>query len=173
MSFCLSPFTLPGGAPAVKKGGSLPPPAPLSCGAPARRAGGGRARRSLASLFHNGRGKCLSFRVRCGVSGKSCTTTARTPPSEREALWLSVACHPSMSLPPSERVTPILRHFLDPRRWKSLIIPESLKSGFCCWNWWIFLMAASRPLSRSTVSQSASSVACPRASALGLARFRD
>ena len=46
-----------------KRVGSLSPPAPLSCGAPPRRAGGGHARRSLASPFRSGRGKCLSFRV--------------------------------------------------------------------------------------------------------------
>ena len=63
VSFCLSPFTLPGGAPAPKKGGSLPPPAPLSCGAPTRRAGGGHARRSLASLFRNGREESVTSRV--------------------------------------------------------------------------------------------------------------
>ena len=34
-SFCLSPFTLPGAAPAAKNGGSLPPPSPP----PVRRAG--------------------------------------------------------------------------------------------------------------------------------------
>ena len=50
-------------------------------------------------------------------------------------------CHP----PPSERVTPIRRHLLDPQRRKSSIIPGPLKFGFCCSNWWIFLMAASRP----------------------------
>ena len=80
---------LPDGAPAPKKGGSLSPPAPLSCGAPLRRAGGGPARQSLASLFRSGRGKCLSFRVQYGVSGKPHTTAARAPPSEREALGLS------------------------------------------------------------------------------------
>ena len=35
-------LTIPGGAPAPKKRGSLSPPAPLSCGAPFRRARGTR-----------------------------------------------------------------------------------------------------------------------------------
>ena len=34
MSGPLSTFALPRAAPAVKKGGSLPPPSPVSCGAP-------------------------------------------------------------------------------------------------------------------------------------------
>ena len=45
------------------KKGSLPPPAPLSCGAATRRAGGGRARRSLASLCRCGRGISVLSRV--------------------------------------------------------------------------------------------------------------
>ena len=96
----LSPFALPRAAPAAKKGGALSPPAPLSCGAPLRQARGGPARRSLASLFRGARGKSVVSRVCCGVSGKSHTTTARTPPSEREALCVSRSCHPSMSPPP-------------------------------------------------------------------------
>ena len=68
--------------------GSLPPPAPLSYCAPSRRTGGGHARRSLASPCRIGRGKSVSSRVQCGVRRKSLTTTARAPPSERQALWL-------------------------------------------------------------------------------------
>ena len=63
VSFSLSPFTLPGGAPAPKTRGSLPPLSPLSCGAPPRRAGGGHARRSLASLSRSGRRKSVLSRV--------------------------------------------------------------------------------------------------------------
>ena len=54
-----------------RKGGSLSPPAPLSCGAPLRRARGGRARRSLASPFRRRRGKSVLSGVRCAVSQKS------------------------------------------------------------------------------------------------------
>ena len=82
-------FVRPRGAPAAKKGGALSPPAPLSHGTPLRRAGGGHARRSLASLFRKGRGKSVLSRVRCGVLGMSPTTTARAPPSEREALCVA------------------------------------------------------------------------------------
>ena len=63
VSFSLSPFTLPRAAPAAKKGGSLSPPAPLSCGAPLRPGEGGHARRSLASLFRNGREESVPTRV--------------------------------------------------------------------------------------------------------------
>ena len=70
-------FALPRAAPAAKKVGSLSPPAPLSCGAPLRRARGGHARRSLASLFRSGRGKSVLSRVWCSVSGKSPITTLR------------------------------------------------------------------------------------------------
>ena len=49
----------------AKKGGSLSPPAPLSCGAPLRRAGGGPARRSLASLVASDAGNpCRPASVR-------------------------------------------------------------------------------------------------------------
>ena len=51
------------GASALKKGGSLSPPAALSCGAPLGRAGGGLARRSLASLGRIRRGKSVLTRV--------------------------------------------------------------------------------------------------------------
>ncbi len=54
-------------------------------------------------------------RGRRAVSGKLSTTMARAPPSGRKVLWLSKACHPSMSPPPSKRVTVIRRHILDPR----------------------------------------------------------
>ena len=82
-------LTRPDAAPAVKNGGSLPPPTPLPCGAPTRRARGGHARRRLASRSRMGRGKSVLSRVPCDVWEKSWTTTGRPPPSEREALWLS------------------------------------------------------------------------------------
>ena len=52
-------FALPRAAPAEKNGGSLSPPAPLLCGAPLRRARGGHARCSLASLFRRRRGQSV------------------------------------------------------------------------------------------------------------------
>lgn len=55
-------LTFSGAALAVKKRGSLPPPFPLSCGAPLR--GGVRAaRRGLASLSRSGRGKSVLSRA--------------------------------------------------------------------------------------------------------------
>ena len=105
-------------------GGSLPPPAPLSCGAPARRARGGHARRSLASLFRMGRGKSVLSRVPCGVSEKSRTPTARAPPSEREALWLSKSCPVQVANPTLVKWTPIRRHRRHPQRRKLSIIPR-------------------------------------------------
>ena len=60
----------PGAAPAVKKGGSLPPPSPLSCGAPSRGARWGHARENLAALCRMGCGKSVPPLVPCGVSEK-------------------------------------------------------------------------------------------------------
>ena len=57
----------------------------------------------------------MQSRVPSGVSGISQTTTPRTPPCGRKAMWWSKACHPSMS-PPSEGVTLIRHRLLDPRR---------------------------------------------------------
>ena len=94
VSLGLSPFDPPRAAPAAKTGGALSPPAALPCGAPPRRVGGGHARRRLASLSRSGRGKSVFSRVQCGVSGKSHTTTARGPPSEKEALCVSRSCPP-------------------------------------------------------------------------------
>ena len=44
MDHSVDHFPLPGAAPALKTGGSLTPPSPLSCGATPRRAGGGHAK---------------------------------------------------------------------------------------------------------------------------------
>ena len=76
--------------------------------------------------------------------GSPPTTTARAPPSERKALWVSKSCHPSMSPPPSERVTPIRRHLLDPQRRKSSIIPRPLDTGHSCASSFITLRTALR-----------------------------
>ena len=64
---------------------------------PPRRAKGGHARRSLATLYRKGQGKLVSSRAPFDVSEKHRTTTARAPPSEREALWSSKSCPTWMS----------------------------------------------------------------------------
>ncbi len=148
----LATFPPARGAPAAKMRGSLPPLPPLSCGAPPRRARGGRARRSLASLFRSGRGESVPTRFQCGFPGTTWTTTARTPPSERGALGWSKSCPPWMSTPPSERWTPLRRHVLDPRRRKSSIMSRPLEAGSSCSHWSIFSMTTPRPPWRSIVS---------------------
>ena len=84
-------LTLPGAAPAVRMPGALPPPAPLSCGAPPPRAR--RDPRGAASLHF----PAADTENPCGLASDgafrdspelSRTTTGRAPPSEREALWL-------------------------------------------------------------------------------------
>ena len=90
--------------------------------------------------------------LQSGFPGTAWTTTARAPPSEREALWLSVACHPLMATPPSERVPPICCHLCDPRWRKLSIIPRWLRPGFSCSRWTVFSLTASRPAWPSTVS---------------------
>ena len=96
------------------------------------------------------------------ATGKLSTTTARTPPSERKTLgWLK------------SRATPVRHqgflgdalvrlHRLDPRRRKSSIISRPLEAGFSCSHWSIFSMTTSKPPWCSTVSQSASAIACRR-----------
>ena len=46
------------------------------------------AKKGSLPTCHIGGGKSVSSRVQCGVRRKSLTTTARTPPSERQALGL-------------------------------------------------------------------------------------
>ena len=83
---------LPGGAPASKKGGSLPPPSPVSCGAPTRRARRGRAGRRPAALYRGGLGESVPTLVQRRFSGTAHATVGRAAPSESAALWLSNAC---------------------------------------------------------------------------------
>ena len=73
------------------------------------------------------------------------TTTARAPPSERKALWVSQSCHPSMSPPPSEWVTPIRRHLRDPQRRKPSIIPGPSVDADSSTTWSTLSMTASQP----------------------------
>ena len=118
-----------GGVSGGPKGGPLTPPRCRTSGqkggvAPsistppraARLGEGGRARCSLASPCRRRRGKCSLFRVQCRVSGKCQTTTARTPSSEREALWWSKACATYVSHQVFFSGALIRRHRLDPQR---------------------------------------------------------
>ena len=155
MSGPLSTFTLAGGVPAPKKVGSLSPPASLPYGAPLRRAGGGPARRSLASLFRSGRGKSVLSRVQWGVGRLSLTTTARAPPSERTALRVSQSCHPSMSPPLVAGGPPLRRHLSDPQRRKSPIHHASPQAGAG----WYSSKRSRR--NRGTRPRTPGSVSCP------------
>lgn len=116
MSFSLSPFLPAPVAHQRPKSGSLPPPAPLPCGAPPRRAGGGQAKPNVASLFRNARGKSVLSRFQCGVSGRSRATTARAPPSLREASWRSKKWPIQVAHPPRVNGPPLRRHLPDPQR---------------------------------------------------------
>ena len=154
MSGGLSGLAPSRGASAAKSRGSLPPSAPLPCGAPPRPAGGGHARRSLASAGLKGREKSVLSRFRCGVSEKRSITTARASPSEREALWSLNSCPARVSGPTFVRRTPLRRHGLDPRRRKSSIIARPFEAGSSCSQWTTFSMTTSKPPWPSTVSQS-------------------
>ena len=154
MSGGLSGLAPSRGASAAKSPGSLPPPAPLPCGAPPRPAGGGHARRSLASAGLKGREKSVLSRFQCGVSEKRSITTARASPSEREALWSLNSCPARVSGPPFVRRTPLRRHVLDPARRKSSIIARASEAGVSCSQWTTFSMTTSRLPWPSTVSQS-------------------
>ena len=143
--FSVGHLPVPGGASAAKRAGSLPPPAPLPCATPPRRRGGGHARRSLASLGRKGRGKSVLSRVQCGVWGMPQTTTARAPPSLREALWRSNKWAIQVGYPPCVNGPPLRRHRRDPQRRKSSIIPRPFNTGLSRASWVIFLRAGLRP----------------------------
>ena len=116
MSFCLSPFTLPGGAPASKKGGALPPlppppvrrhDVPCEAGTPWR----GAARRFTAEDSGNPcqRASNAGFPAQPGPQRRGlrplivqiCNCQNRAPPM--------------CATPPFVRWPPIRRHGLDPR----------------------------------------------------------
>ncbi len=126
---------------------------PLRCGATTRRVRRGRAGPALCP---GGLGESVPTRFQCGFPGTSWTTTARASPSERGALGLlkgrATSCATCARHPPLERVKPIRRHVLDPRRRKSSIMSRPLEAGFSCSQWSIFSMATSKPPWRSTVS---------------------
>ena len=89
MSGPLSTFALPRAAPAAKKGGSLPPPSPVSCGAPGEVGTRGAQPRYVC---RSRCGESVPTRVQYGFPGKAPTTAGRATPSESGALWLSKAC---------------------------------------------------------------------------------
>ena len=154
MSGGLSGLAPSRGASAAKSRGSLPPSAPLPCGAPPQPAGGGHARHSHASVGRKGREKSVLSRFRCGVSEKRSTTTARASPSEREALWSLNSCPARVSGPTFVRRTPLRRHVLGPARRKSSILSRPFGAGSSCSYWTTSSMTTSKPPWPSTVSQS-------------------
>ena len=89
MSEPLSPFALPRAAPAAKKGGSLPPPSSLPCGAPGE-AGTSEAqpRFTFSQPTRGIRANPLPIRL----SRQGPDHSSEGAPSEREALWLSKTC---------------------------------------------------------------------------------
>ena len=132
MSFSLSPFTLPRAAPAAKKGGSLSPPAPLSCGAAAPGGRGTREAHPRFAFSQRTRKICVVPRLmrRFGKvsnhkGGVLCPLRERRCGCQKH---VTPRCHP----PPSERVTPMRRHLLDPQTRKSSIIPRSLGEPVSC-----------------------------------------
>ncbi len=112
--------------------------------------------RRPTGLYPIGFGQSVPTRVQCGFPGTAWTTTARASPSESGALGLlngrATTCATYARHPPFERVTPIRRHVLDPRRRKSSIMSRPLEAGFFCSHWSIFSMTTSRLAWRSTVS---------------------
>ena len=125
-------LTLSDGAPAVKKGGSLSPPAPLSCGAPARRAREGRREaQPRISYSHQTR--------EIPVVPRLMRRFGKVPNHNGEGSALrekSVVCVEIMKRLGEHRyvvaVSPIGRHLLDPHRRKSSIIPRPVDAGVSC-----------------------------------------
>ena len=113
---CVRRLTSSRAAPADKKGG-LPPPAPLSCGALARRARGGHARHSLATFVAADAGNPFQPASNTAFQVKS-PPQRRGLPSEREALWLSKACATYVRHQVFFSGALIRRHRRDPRRRK-------------------------------------------------------
>ncbi len=120
-----------------QNGGALPPLPPP----PVRRddapcEGVDTRCRRPTGLYPIGFGQSVPTRVQCGFPGTSWTTTARASSSESGALGLLkgrvTSCATYARHLPSERVTPIRRHVLDPRRRKSSIISRLLEAGIFC-----------------------------------------
>ena len=108
----------------------------------AGRGGDNARRRRRTALYPKGLGESVPTHVQCGFPGTACTTGVR---------------HPTLV-----RWPPIRRHRRDPRRQKTSIIPAPLEAGVSSSAWSILPTAAARPPWRSTVSQSASAMACRR-----------
>ena len=81
---CARRLTLAGAAPAAQKGGSLPPPSPVSCGAPGEAGTRGAQPRYAC---RRGRGKSVPTRVQYGFPGRDLHHSGEGAPSESGALW--------------------------------------------------------------------------------------
>ena len=164
---------LPGGAPAPKKGGVAPSTIPPSSAARRRAVRGGDTRgRRPTALYRRGLGQSVPTHVRCGFPGIASTTAARAAPSDSAVLWLSNACTTCVRHPTLVRWPPIRRHRRDPRRRKLSNHPAPPEAAVSSSAWSIFSTTAARPPWRSTVSQSASAMACRRTAASVLAAAR-
>ena len=158
-------LTLSDGAPASKNPGSLSPPAPLSCGAPLRRAKRGhRCAASLRFVAPDAGNPCCPTSDAAFRESLQPQRRGVRPLRKRRcggiAIMKRLGEHRCF-LP----VSPIRRHLLDPQRRKSSIIRRPSNAGVSCSSCLIFLRAPCR----STVSQSASEMACPRTAASVLA----
>ena len=89
---------------------------------------------------------------RRGVPGKLSTTTARAPPSERKALWLSKSRATWTGHRGYFGGALVYLHPLDPQRRKSPIIPAPDKAAISASAWSTIAATASRTPLCSTVS---------------------
>ena len=89
---------------------------------------------------------------RRGVPGKLSTTTARAPPSERKALWLSKSRAIWTRRQGFFGGALLCLHRLDPQRRKSSIIPAPVKAAISASAWSTIPATASRTPLCSTVS---------------------
>ena len=146
-----------------KRGGRSLHHLPLQCGATRRRARRGRT----GSAPHCALPRRI-WRIRANpcpirLSRQGPDHSSEGSPSEREALWWSIACATWRATwvhhPPFVAVSPIRRHEGDPRSLKSSIISRPLEAAVSASAWSILPTTASRPPWRSAVSQSASAMA--------------
>ena len=132
---------------------------PSRCGAPGE---AGHAGRPPPRWLQPTRGiRANSCPIR--LSGQGPDHSSEGSPSEREALWWSKACATWVGHPPGVNGPPLRRHVLDPARWKSSILSRPFGAGSSCSHWTTSSMTTSKPPWPSTVSQSASDMACPQA----------
>ena len=165
VDFGVHHLPLPGGAPAPKIGGSLPPiPPPPVWRHDAPCEGVDTRCRHRTGLYPIGLGQSAPTRVQCGFPGTTWTTTARASPSESGALGLlkgrATTCATSVRHPPFVSGPPIRRHGRDPRRRKSSIISRPLEAGSSCSHWTIFSMTKPRPSWRSVVHVTKAGLGC-------------